>query len=187
MLGLRAADSFPASTSNFASLVFPAADSATEPTSGKGHVSKSMIEWLFIIIAVLLIACLFLRRMLGTRRSTTRAGYAEHPHVEQIILADPFCFLYSVPAVYIPCPVPAHAPSGSARVRGDVTRARTLMRIQAADIGPGGRRANGDAELELELGDMLPAYDGAPRYAVTAPGSSVDAVEGEVGAEPGRG
>ncbi|KAJ7156346.1 hypothetical protein C8R46DRAFT_1295137 [Mycena filopes] len=194
MLGLRAADSPPASTSNFASLVFPTSDSAAEPTSGKSDVAKAVIEWLFVVIAVLLIACLLLRRMLGTRPSPTRAEHA-HSRVEQIILADPSYFLYPAAAVYLPYPVPAHAPARMRSVRNNYNPALTptLMRTRAADIGAGGRRANDDAEPELGLGDkdLLPAYDGAgrpPRYAVTAPGASgrtvEPAVEGEVRVEP---
>ncbi|KAJ7156416.1 hypothetical protein C8R46DRAFT_431348 [Mycena filopes] len=202
MLALRlpiraAADSDyspPASTgtsiSNFASLVFPTADSGTtQPTSPKSDVAKAVIEWLFVVIAVLLIACLILRRMLGTRPSPSPSR--THGHVEQIILADPSCFLgypANMATVYLPYPVPARTHTPSIRRFNDVVRMPMPMRTQtrAADIDAFGRRAttNDDADLELGLGDKdvdaLPAYDGKgrpPRYTAGSALAASGAVE----------
>ncbi|KAJ7304782.1 hypothetical protein DFH08DRAFT_521553 [Mycena albidolilacea] len=173
MLALRA----DFASTSFASLVFPTADSA-QPSNAKADLAKTVIEWLFVVIAVILIACLFLRKMFGTRASdsslhlpdtlNTRASsaFGLPPTV------DTPAYLCTYVATYpIAHPLPVHG--GHSRP-SHFRYARTPLRATTGrDIDPAGRRAHEDVDSELGLGDkdVLPAYDGRdrpPKYAVAA-------------------
>jgi len=168
MLALRS-DTPPASTS-FASLVFPTTDSA--PTNAKTDLTKTVIEWLFVVIAVILIACLFLRKMFGSRTSrhemyisdSRDASFALPPADSPSYLCTYAIAYPGIPAVQgLPYPLPAHTRSRTARPPVRTTR--------GLDIDEGGRRANFDMELVLSDKDVLPAYDALdrpPKYASVA-------------------
>ncbi|KAJ7453837.1 hypothetical protein FB451DRAFT_665518 [Mycena latifolia] len=140
-------DSVPATTS-FASLVFPTDPGAAEAqASTKADLAKSVIEWLFVVIAVILIICLFLRKLLGAPRAL------QYPSTSNDLgTASGYTYAYpGIAALHLTHPRPARP----ARARTRPTR--------AADIDADGRRAQGDVELDLSEAEMLPAYDGLDR------------------------
>ncbi|KAJ6488739.1 peptidase S8/S53 domain-containing protein [Mycena sanguinolenta] len=173
MLRLRTMGDFPPAASTFASLVFPATDSdSDEPNNSKADLAKTVIQWLFVVIALILIACFFLRKVFGPR--TAHHGMLHIPDSiyrqgqSSFALPTPHDPMYMCGYVAA-CPALAHPPpvhSVSAanpphhRVRAVSARSTT---IRGLDIGEGGRRINEDAELVLSDNDVLPAYDGRDR------------------------
>ncbi|KAJ7018719.1 hypothetical protein C8F04DRAFT_1150472 [Mycena alexandri] len=124
---------------------------------------QTVIEWFFVVIAVILIACLILRKILGSRTSSVREMAEDtHPHLSFVHPSYAYSYAYpGIPDIHLPYPLPGHS------------RTRPATRTtRAADIDAGGRRANDDMELGLGDKDMLPAYDGLgrpPKYAAAAP------------------
>ncbi|KAF7375844.1 hypothetical protein MSAN_00474400 [Mycena sanguinolenta] len=184
--------------STFASLVFPTTGSdSDEPNNFKADLAKTVIEWLFVVIALILIAYFFLRKIFGPRTSQHRDEMLHIPDSvyrrEQSSFALPslldypasMCDYATCPTLAYPLPVYSHPASASARlpVHSASHRVRavtpphmtpsvrgTSMPIRALDIGEGGRRLTEDAELVLSDGDVLPAYDGRdrpPKYAMS--------------------
>ncbi|KAJ7608505.1 hypothetical protein DFH06DRAFT_1346824 [Mycena polygramma] len=166
----------PAASTSFASLVFPTTDPPQSPTSPKTDVAKSVIEWLFVVIAIILILCLFLRKLFGVRTSprVTDSVYQRGSiSFAPSGLGDPayicsYIAYPGIPPVELPYPPIVHPRTP-----------RPLVRLtRGLDIGEDGRRANSD--MELVLGDKdLPAYDGLdrpPRYAPAAPGETSAAI-----------
>ncbi|KAJ6538127.1 hypothetical protein B0H19DRAFT_1270492 [Mycena capillaripes] len=169
----------PPDITSFASLVFPVTDSPQPPTSAKAELGKSVIEWLFVVIAIVLVACLFLRKLCRVRSSFqyempiipdslyghggasfTRPSPADDPAYICTYVTYP-----RIPAVQLPYPLAVHSRNARPPVRP----------TRGPDIDDGGRRANSDMELVLSDKDMLPAYDGLdrpPRYAVATVGGS---------------
>ncbi|KAJ6487394.1 hypothetical protein C8R47DRAFT_1196380 [Mycena vitilis] len=158
----------PAASTSFASLVFPSTDPPQSPTSPKTDVAKSVIEWLFVVIAIILILCLFLRKLFGARtspRGTDSVYQRGSISFAPSGLGDPayicsYIAYPGIPPVALPYPPGVHPRAPRPVVR--LTR--------GVDVGADGRRVNGD--MELVVGDKeLPAYDGLdrpPRYAVAA-------------------
>ncbi|KAJ7649289.1 hypothetical protein B0H17DRAFT_1215329 [Mycena rosella] len=147
---LPAPDSVPESSS-FASLVFPATDSPQPLASAKTDLAKSVIEWLCVIVAVILIICLFIRRLASPRAMRSHTLFDDPAPA-----SDAYLYTYAyrgVPMMHHPTyPSPA-------RVRTHPP----LYAMRAPDIGAGGCRANEDMELVLGTADFLPAYDGFDR------------------------
>ncbi|KAJ7719127.1 hypothetical protein B0H16DRAFT_1739597 [Mycena metata] len=186
MLGLRLRSASnlnspaPDRTSSFASLVFPTADS-TEPTSVKADVAKTVIEWLFVVIAVVLIACLLLRKILASRASSTFArdsiaSDTRDRHLSLVSMAIDPCYVYSygyIPDVRLPIPTPTYPrPTHRLPYPVAIATSSTARRTRAADIDAYGRRAHEDVELVLGDKDILPVYDGLgrpPKYTITTP------------------
>ncbi|KAJ6535330.1 hypothetical protein DFH09DRAFT_1324948 [Mycena vulgaris] len=147
-------------SASFASLVFPTTDSTQLQTSAKTDLAKSVIEWLFVVIAIILLICLFLRKTLGAR-TPLREIHAQvftEPRA-----SDDASYVYTyaypgIPALHLTRPPPARI---RARAHSPVHATLTLTR--ALDLGAGGRRANWNAELVLSDQDVLPAYDGLDR------------------------
>ncbi|KAJ7076800.1 hypothetical protein C8R44DRAFT_896499 [Mycena epipterygia] len=133
----------------------------------------SVIEWLFVVIAVILIGCLFLRKLLGAPRGLHGENpyrHALHPFASSTsISAAPDYLQYGYGYAYLPYPVPAHTTRRAYGVTHPTRRAHdTTQTTRAYDIGVGGRRANGDEELVLGDKDILPVYDAfdrPPQYA----------------------
>ncbi|KAJ7105825.1 hypothetical protein C8R44DRAFT_886290 [Mycena epipterygia] len=186
----------PSTLTSFASLVFPTSDSdATPPADSKPDLGKSVIEWLFVVIAVILIGCLFLRKLLGAPRGLHGENpyrHALHPFASSTsISAAPDYLQYGYGYAYLPYPVPAHTTRRAYGVTHPTRRAHdTTQTTRAYDIGVGGRRANGDEELVLGDKDILPVYDAfdrPPQYAYgydAGPSVNVEPVAvGEGGSE----
>ncbi|KAF8148119.1 hypothetical protein K438DRAFT_2027553 [Mycena galopus ATCC 62051] len=174
MIALRSESDSPPASTTFASLVFPTTNSDSEqPNNGKADLAKTVIEWLFVVIAVILIACLFLRKLFGPRT----------PHREMLHIPVDcpayVCTYGAYPGISVPTvayPLPAHSSSHARSTRGNVAITRTITR--GLDLAEGGRRINEDAELELGDKDALPAYDGCdrpPKYASVAARAAMSA------------
>ncbi|KAF7344649.1 hypothetical protein MVEN_01625100 [Mycena venus] len=173
----------PPDTTSFASLVFPTTDSNT-PTNAKTDLAKTAIEWLIVVIAVVLIACLFLRKMFGSRASQRgmlsnipdsvyrRASSSFAPAADSPSYLCTYVAYPGIPAV--PYPLPVHLHPRTARTGP----------TRGLDIDEGGRRVNEDVELVLGDKDVLPAYDGLdrpPKYVLTVPAATAAR---PTGAEP---
>ncbi|KAJ7873711.1 hypothetical protein B0H13DRAFT_2058269 [Mycena leptocephala] len=161
----------PAASTSFASLVFPTTDSSQQPTNPKTDLAKSVIEWLFVVIAVILIVCLFLRKVFGPRNSYAQREMLIPDSAYQgarPLIDDP-AYLCTYVAVELQYPLPVHSRAPARPTRG-------------LDIGEGGRRANGDTELVLGDKDVLPAYDALdrpPRYNAVAAAGAAGVEEGQ--------
>ncbi|KAF7976557.1 hypothetical protein HWV62_6217 [Athelia sp. TMB] len=149
---------------------FSAPSSLTKPTSTEGHgtaLSKSILEWVFLVIAIVLLAAfLFLRTVQLRKRHQPLTRFFSSTGPSPSYTGRP----QSVPRTGLPAfgvlparyPLtpemlyPSLEPLPSAYTRGQRTR--------AADTDEGGRRAGG---ADDDAKDMLPAYEGGggpPKY-----------------------
>ncbi|KAJ7475528.1 hypothetical protein B0H11DRAFT_2032528 [Mycena galericulata] len=160
-----ASTDLPPPSTSFASLA-----NGSPPSQAKSEVAKSVIEWLLVAIALILLACLLLRRMLRWRaplremhpdpcRNVTYAEALRATDVERL-------YTYGLSGI-IPYPPPIYPRPRAAEPH---TRGVDVRR------GGSGRRAGGE-ELVLSMGekDVLPVYDGLgrpPRYAEHASGGA---------------
>ncbi|KAJ7431625.1 hypothetical protein B0H11DRAFT_2129379 [Mycena galericulata] len=153
-----ASTDLPPPNTSFASLA-----NGSPPSQAKSEVAKSVIEWLLVGIALILLACLLLRRMLRWRemhpdpyRNVTYAEAQRATDVERL-------YTYGLSGI-VPYPPPIYARPRAAEPP-----------MRGVDV----RRAGGDMDPEVVLSmgekDVLPVYDGRdrpPRYAENASGAA---------------
>jgi len=134
----------------------------------KNNFAKSVLEYVFLAVALFLLICITWRRMLRVRRANqpffgrgvTPAAAGEQispfPRTRPQFAGPSFGAHSFNPYVHLAHLPASYHPSNNRRTQG-------------ADIGPGGRRQGGISDYNGETGDKdaLPAYDkfgGPPQY-----------------------
>ncbi|KAJ7624413.1 hypothetical protein FB45DRAFT_1060729 [Roridomyces roridus] len=135
-----------------ASLVFPANNGpGSETQTSRSDIDKSVVEWLFIVIAVVLILCWCLRRLFNLQQPLSFSDIDLQPVVASADLTFPF----PMPSQ----PPPVHHTERLGHLRQSIT-------TRAADVDAYGRRQGALGEGDVKDLDDLPAYtmDRPPHY-----------------------
>jgi len=143
---------------------------STDNSDSKNNFAKSVLEYVFLAVALFLLICITWRRMLRVRRinqpffgrgvtpAAAAAGerFSPFPQTRPQFAGPSFGAHSFNPYVHLAHLPASYHPSNNRRTQG-------------VDIGPGGQRQGGVSDYNAETGDkdVLPAYDkfgGPPQY-----------------------